>query len=287
VLITGESGTGKELVARTLHRLSPRSGRPFVAVNCSAIPATLLESEILGHEKGAFTGATVSRAGCFEQAADGTLFLDEIGEMPADLQSKLLRVLEDGKVRRVGGNTEIAVDVRVVAATNADVERLLEQGGLRPDLYFRLNVFTLRIPSLRERREDIPLLAEQFLEEFRSESRAPIAGFSAAALDLLTGYGWPGNVRELRNAVHQAVILCGGGEIQPENLPSSLRPGSRRITGGAGKIIIPVGISIAQAEKALILETLAACSGDKPKAARSLGISLKTLYTRLREYERR
>jgi DNA-binding NtrC family response regulator len=285
VLITGESGTGKEVVARSLHGLSPRAARAFVAINCAAIPATLLESEILGHEKGAFTGATSSRAGCFEQAGDGTLFLDEIVEMPVDLQSKLLRVLEDGKVRRVGGNREISVDVRVVAATNADVARLMEDGKLRPDLYYRLNVFHLRIPPLRERVEDIPILAEHFLEEFRPESRSPIAGFSATALDLLLRHPWPGNVRELRNAIRQAVILCPGGEIQPENLPSSLRePLVSGISRDGRQVIIPIGASAAEAEKALILATLRACEGDKPRAAGILGLSLKTLYTRLKNY---
>ena len=264
VLITGESGTGKEVVARSLHGLSPRSARAFVAINCAAIPATLLESEILGHEKGAFTGATSSRAGCFEQAGDGTLFLDEIVEMPVDLQSKLLRVLEDGKVRRVGGNREISVDIRVVAATNADVARLIEDGKLRPDLYYRLNVF---------------------LEEFRPECRSPIAGFSTAALDLLLRHPWPGNVRELRNAIRQAVILCPGGEIQPENLPSSLRePLVSGISRDGRQVIIPIGASAAEAEKALILATLRACEGDKPRAAGILGLSLKTLYTRLKNY---
>jgi two-component system, NtrC family, response regulator HydG len=286
VLITGESGTGKEIVARSLHALSPRAARAFVAINCAAIPATLLESEILGHEKGAFTGATAARTGCFEQAGDGTLFLDEIGEMPIDLQSKLLRVLEDGKVRRVGGNREIDVDVRVVAATNADVGRLLEDGKVRPDLYYRLNVFHLRIPPLRERVEDIPILAEHFLEEFRPECRSPIAGFSEAALELLARHPWPGNVRELRNAVHQAVILCPGGEIQPEYLPPSLRePVVGGISRDGRRVTIEVGASAAEAEKMLIQATLLSCAGDKPRAAAILGLSLKTLYTRLKKYE--
>jgi two-component system, NtrC family, response regulator HydG len=286
VLITGESGTGKDLVARTIHRLSPRAARPFVAINCAAIPATLLESEILGHERGAFTGATLARAGCFEQANDGTLFLDEIGEMPADLQSKLHRVLEDGKVRRVGGNREVMVDVRVVAATNADVEQMLEQGKLRADLYYRLNVFSLHVPPLRERAEDIPLLAEHFLEKFRGESRVSIAGFSQAALDLLSGQDWPGNVRELRNAIHRAVILCPGGEIQPQHLPFGLRRRIADIPSGDGRTVsISVGASAADAEKALILATLRACDGDKPAAARLLDLSLSTLYARLRGYE--
>lgn len=286
VLITGESGTGKDLVARTLHRLSPRAARPFVAINCAAIPVTLLESEILGHERGAFTGATLARAGCFEQANGGTLFLDEIGEMPADLQSKLHRVLEDGKVRRVGGNREVTVDVRVVAATNADIGQMLEKGKLRPDLYYRLNVFPLHVPPLRERAEDIPILAEHFLERFRGESRAPIAGFSEAALALLGGQTWPGNVRELRNAIHRAVILCSGGEIQPENLPFGLRQRIAVAPAEDGQtVIIPVGASAEEGERALILATLRAFDGDKPTAARILDLSLSTLYARLRGYE--
>jgi two-component system, NtrC family, response regulator HydG len=286
VLITGESGTGKDLVARTLHQLSPRASRPFVAVNCAAIPATLLESEIFGHEKGAFTGASAMRTGCFEQAHEGSLFLDEIAEMPADLQSKLLRVLEDRKFRRVGGNRELTVDVRVIAATNADVKQLRQQGRLREDLYFRLNVFTLHIPPLRERSEDIPVLVEHFLEEFRREERPGVAGFSAAALELLTEYRWPGNIRELRNVVQRAVLLCAGGEIQPEHLPGELRGGSlHRRSDDNGSLRIPIGTSVAAAERRLIVETLRALGGDKPKAAEVLGISLKTLYTRLHKYD--
>jgi DNA-binding NtrC family response regulator len=286
VLITGESGTGKEVIARTIHRLSPRSPRPFVPVNVAAIPETLLESEIFGHEKGAFTGATGSRAGCFEQADGGTLFLDEIGEMPLDLQTKLLRVLEDHRVRRLGGQREVEVNVRVIAATNADVARLLEEGRFRKDLYFRLNVFTLDIPPLRERREDIPLLAEHFLEEHRSENRTKITGFSREALALLERQPWPGNVRELKNAIHRAAILCPEGEIQPQHLPMALHggrvPGQDR--GSPGNVTLPVGTSVAEAERALIEETLRTCRGNKSKAARILGISLKTLYTRLKKY---
>jgi DNA-binding NtrC family response regulator len=285
VLITGESGTGKEVIARTLHRLSPRAAKPFVAINCAAIPATLLESEVMGHEKGSFTGATATRAGCFEQAHEGTLFFDEIGDMPADLQSKLLRVLEDHRVRRIGGQREVEVDVRVIAATNADVERLLEDGRLRQDLYFRLNVFILRAPPLRERREDVPLLAEHFLEEFRAETRLPVAGFSKETLDLLQRHPWPGNVRELRNAIERAVIVCQGGEIQACHLPPTLRaPQTRTATSVADGVLVPIGASLEEAERALILETLKSCEGDKPRVASILGISLKTLYTRLHKY---
>ncbi len=285
VLIVGESGTGKELVARTLHRLSPRTNRPFVAINCAAIPSTLLESEILGHEKGAFTGATAARAGCFERAHEGTILLDEIGEMPADLQSKLLRVLEDHKVQRLGGSREVTVDVRVLAATNAAVERLLEQGSLRHDLYFRLNVVTLELPPLRGRPGDIPVLAEHFLEEFRGETRPGVTGFSDSAMNLLLAHRWPGNVRELRNAVQRAVIICEGGEIQAEHFPSTVRTRPAvAVPTGRPSIAVPIGASIGEAEQALITETLRVYGGDKPKAASVLGISLKTLYTRLHAY---
>ena len=285
VLITGESGTGKEVIARTLHKLSPRSGKPFVAINCAAIPGGLLESEVMGHEKGAFTGATGARAGCFEQAHEGTLFFDEIGDMPADLQPKLLRVLEDRRVRRLGGDRETEVDVRVIAATNADVEQLVEDGRLRQDLYFRLNVFILHAPPLRERREDIPVLAEHFLEEFREENRLPVDGFSRDAMDLLVRHPWPGNVRELRNAVERAVIVCQGGEIQGCHLPPTIRsPQSPSLSDAGDGIVIPIGTSLEGAERALILETLKDCNGEKPRAAEILGISLKTLYTRLHKY---
>ncbi|MFN8547034.1 MAG: sigma-54 dependent transcriptional regulator [Candidatus Eisenbacteria bacterium] len=225
VLITGESGTGKEVVARTLHRLSNRSARPLVAINCAAIPGALLESELFGHEKGAFTGATAARAGCFEQAHGGTLFLDEIGDMPADLQTKLLRALEDGKVRRVGGDREIEVDARVVSATNADLEAQLRDGKFRKELFYRLNVFLLVIPPLRERVEDIAVLAEHFLVEFRQSSGARLVDLSEAARQKLASYAWPGNVRELRNAIQRAAILCGEDDVQVEHLPPALRGG--------------------------------------------------------------
>jgi DNA-binding NtrC family response regulator len=287
VLITGESGTGKELVARTIHRLSPRAVARLVAINCAAIPENLLESEIFGHERGAFTGATTTRLGCFELAHQGTLLLDEIGEMPPDLQTKLLRVLEDGMVRRVGGATETRVDVRVLAATNVPVERLTKERGFREDLYYRLNVFAIRIPPLRERREDISLLAEHFLGVFAKENGKQVAGFSDDAVELLLRHDWPGNARELRNAVQRAVILCSDGEILPRHLPDSLRGRVRRpaAASGDGSVSIPVGTSIEDAEKALILETLAANGGNKTRTAEVLGVSAKTLYSKLRRYE--
>lgn len=285
VLITGESGTGKEVVARALHRLSPRAARGMVAVNCAAIPASLLESELFGHVKGAFTGATAARAGCFEQADGGTLLLDEIGEMPPVLQPKLLRTIEDGRIRRVGGEREIQVDVRIVAATNADVGALRREGKLREDLFFRLNVFQLQIPSLRERPEDIPLLAEHFLQEQQEGAASRRVAFSQAAWECLRAYRWPGNVRELRNAVRRAAILCTQGEIQPEHLPPELRgPTAAPMLTSEG-VFIPAGSSVAEAERAVVLDTLRRCEGRKPEAARILGISLKTLYNRLAEYD--
>jgi len=290
VLVVGESGTGKELAARTIHAMSPRSSSRLVAINCAAIPETLLESEIFGHEKGSFTGATSSRAGCFELAHEGTLLLDEIGEMPIDLQSKLLRVLEDGIVRRVGGSTEVEVDVRVLAATNVPVEELLVSGKFREDLYYRLNVFTLHLPPLRERRDDIPLLAQHFLQRFVTENGKSIVGFSDETMSRLISHDWPGNGRELRNVVERAVILCreGEGEIQPHHLPRAVR-GLRRPPASApseaGGVTIPVGTSIADAERRLILETLQSCRGNRTHAARTLGITPKTLYSKLRRYE--
>jgi DNA-binding NtrC family response regulator len=288
VLVVGESGTGKELAARTIHAMSPRASSRLVAINCAAIPETLLESEIFGHEKGAFTGATSSRAGCFELAHDGTLLLDEIGEMPIDLQSKLLRVLEDGIVRRVGGSTELEVDVRVLAATNVPVERLVESGKLREDLYYRLNVFTLALPPLRDRREDVPLLAQHFLTKFVEENGGIVLGFADEAMSLLMAHDWPGNGRELRNVVERAVILCPEGEIGPHHLPKSVR-GSRRVAESLaatpGAVTIPVGSSIHDAERSLILETLEACGGNRTRTARILGITAKTLYSKLRRYE--
>lgn len=285
VLITGESGTGKEVVARLLHQMSHRSRGPMVAVNCAAIPATLLESELFGHEKGAFTGATSSRAGRFEQAHRGTLFLDEIGEMPVDLQSKLLRALEDRRVRRVGGDRDIDVDVRVISATNADVATLLREGRFREDLYFRLNVFLIAIPPLRQRVEDIPPLAQHFFSMHMKERPGGCTGFSEDAMKVLMAYPWPGNARELKNAVERAAILCVEGEIQVSHLPPAVRGKEPAYRGWGHGVFIPSGTSLDDAEKAIILETLRHCAGNKPRAAECLGISLKTLYTRLNKYE--
>ena len=285
VLITGESGTGKEVAARTIHRLSRRGAARLVPVNCAAIPENLLESEMFGHERGAFTGATMARAGCFELAHEGTLFFDEIGQMPAALQSKLLRALEDGQIRRVGGNKEIVVDVRVLAATNANIEDLLARGVFREDLYYRLNVLTLHLPPLRERPEDIPVLAERFLASFAERESKALTGFAPETLAVLLAHPWPGNGRELRNAVERAVILSQAGEIQPQHLPAPVRGGA----GAAAEVEeaslrLPLGTTIADAEKALILRTLENCNGNKTRAASILGISVKTLYTKLHLY---
>ncbi len=284
VLITGESGTGKEVVARTIHNLSPRASRRFVAISCAAIPETLLESEIFGHEKGSFTGATASRSGCFELADGGTLFLDEIAEMPVALQSKLLRVLEERTVRRVGGSREIPVDVRVLAATNASIDDLLASGQFREDLYFRLNVIALHLPPLRDRIEDLPLLSQDFLQEYVQENMKTVVGFSEETMALMRQYDWPGNVRELRNAVQRAVILCKTDEIQPSDLPPGVRPSIRKDASRANALQVAVGASLADVEKAVILETLRACGGNKTRTATLLGITPKTLHLKLRRY---
>jgi DNA-binding NtrC family response regulator len=286
VLLTGESGTGKEVVARTLHQLSPRKNAPFVALNCSAIPESLLESELFGHERGSFTGATGARQGCFELATHGTIFLDEIGEMPANLQKKLLRVLEDRRVRRIGGRVEIEVDVRIISATNADITAMLEAGQFREDLYYRLNVFTIDLPPLRDRLGDVPLLAHQFLREFAAANDKPVHGFSDEALALLNEYDWPGNVRELRNAVERAVVVCRGEDIEIHHLPSTLRPRPRgRALEEIGVAVAP-GTTLDDAERALILQTLEQTGGNKTRAAGLLGISAKTLHLKLKRYAR-
>src|SRR6187455_1284660 len=222
VLITGESGTGKELVAQTIHQLSPRAGFPFVAINCAAIPETLLESEIFGHEKGAFTGASDRRAGCFELADRGTLFLDEIGEMTPTTQVKLLRVLQERKFRRLGGRAEQSVDVRVIAATNVEPQEAVQAGKLREDLFYRLNVFAFRLPPLRERKEDLPLLVQSFINEFNTRNQKSIAGVDHQAMRVLEQHSWPGNVREVKNVIERATILAGGPFIEPQHLPPSL-----------------------------------------------------------------
>lgn len=282
VLIMGESGTGKELVARGLHDLSPRRKGPFVAVNCSAIPETLLESEIFGHEKGAFTGALERRAGCFELAHGGTLFLDEIAEMSAATQAKFLRILQDGTVRRLGGKVEMQVDVRVLAATNKDPLKAMKDGTFREDLYYRLNVFSLPLPPLRERREDIPLLVQAFLEEFNSTYEKRIKSVDDATLQILLANPWPGNVRELRNTIERAVIICEADLIAPKHLPPGLAQPAGE--GSTDSVTFPLGVTVEDAEKALILRTLASVNNNKAKAAGILKISVKTLHNKLHRY---
>jgi DNA-binding NtrC family response regulator len=284
VLISGESGTGKELVARTLHDLSPRSKGPFVAVNCAAIPETLLESEIFGHEKGAFTGALERRPGCFELAHEGTIFLDEIAEMNPGTQAKFLRILQDGAVRRLGGRTEIRVDVRVLAATNKDPVKAIQEGTFREDLYYRLNVVSLVLPPLRERRDDIPALVQAFIEEFNTRYDKHIRSLDEVVLSGLVAQPWPGNVRELRNTLERAIIVCETDTILPKHIPPS--PTLRVADPGDGpdSVSFRVGTSLEDAEKALILKTLAAKGNNKTRAADVLGISLKTLHNKLKTY---
>jgi DNA-binding NtrC family response regulator len=293
VLITGESGTGKELVARTIHELSPRARAPFVAVNCAAIPETLLESEIFGHEKGAFTGALERRAGCFELAHQGTLFLDEIAEMNPATQAKFLRVLEGSAVRRLGGRTEVKMDVRVLAATNKDPQKALRDGSFREDLYYRLNVVSLALPPLRDHREDIPLLVEAFVAEFNAKYDKHVGGVDETAQAVLEAAPWPGNVRELRNIIERAVIVCDDqrlglqhlGELSGGGKPDPVPALPRDLPAASGNALaVPIGTSIEEAEKQLILRTLAAQDNNKTRAAQVLGISLKTLHNKLKVY---
>jgi transcriptional regulator with PAS, ATPase and Fis domain len=277
----GESGTGKELIAQTIHQLSPRSAAPFVAINCAAIPETLLESEIFGHERGAFTGAFDRRAGCFELADRGTLFLDEIAEMQAVTQVKLLRVLQERKFRRLGGRVEQEVDVRVIAATNVNTSDAIRDGKLRDDLYYRLNVFTIELPPLRERKEDLALLIQAFIDEFNARDRRQVKTISPEAMRMLESYDWPGNVRELHNVVERATILARGDFIEPQHLPR-LGTTTRAVESAppSGVTITP-GMTVDEAERRLILATLEAAGGNKTRAAEMLGISLKTLHNKL------
>jgi DNA-binding NtrC family response regulator len=284
VLITGETGSGKEILARTIHQLSPRADRPFVAINCSAIPESLMESEIFGHEKGAFTGAAERRIGCFELADGGTLLLDEIGEMPMPTQTKLLRVLEDHKVRRLGSKTETPVDVRVLAATNKDPEKAVAREQLRQDLYFRLNVFQIHLPSLRDHKEDLPHLVEHLLGELNTKHKRQVRGINAEVAELFQNYSWPGNVRELRNVLERAIIVCDRDLISRANLPADFGRVHAAGTAELSSLRFPPGTTVDAVERALILQTLAATS-NKTRAAELLGISLKTLHNKLKEYE--
>ncbi|HVM74269.1 MAG TPA: sigma-54 dependent transcriptional regulator [Candidatus Saccharimonadales bacterium] len=284
VLITGETGSGKEIVARTIHKLSPRANAPFVAINCSAIPETLMESEIFGHERGAFTGAAERRIGCFELADGGTLLLDEIGEMPAPTQAKLLRVLEDRKVRRLGSKSETPVDVRVLAATNKDPEQSVASGGLRQDLYFRLNVFHIHLPPLRDHKEDIPLLGEYILKEINAKHGKSVRGVGAEVLDIFMSHTWPGNIRELRNVLERAAIMSEKDLIMRSSLPGEFGKISGKSPSDLSGIRFPVGTTVDAMEKELILQTLQATGNNKTRASELLGVSLKTLHNKLKEY---
>lgn len=279
VLITGESGTGKELVADAIESLSDRHGRPFVKVHCASLSSNLLEDELFGHEKGAFTGAVAQKKGRFELADTGTLFLDEIGEIDAATQVKLLRVLQERQFERVGGEKTITVDVRVICATNRDLAREVEEGRFREDLYYRLNVVHIEVPPLRERKEDIELLAQSFLSTFNSEDGRKIEGFTPAARKALFSYSWPGNVRELRNSIEAAVVLCRGRVIDLDDLPSQIRE-----KGSGSTLTLTLPITLDEAEKRLILDTISFCGGNKTKAAELLEIGRKTLHRKLAEY---
>jgi two-component system response regulator HydG len=278
VLLTGESGTGKEVVAAALHRWGDRAGRPLVKVSCAAIPETLLESELFGYEKGAFTGATGRRRGRFEAAHGGTLFLDEVGELPMSVQIKLLRVLQDATFERLGSNDPIVVDVRLVAATNADLENLVARGLFREDLYYRLNVINIDLPPLRVRTGDVVLLAGFFLKFASEKNGKKIDGFTRAALDALQRYAWPGNVRELENCVERAVVLSKGGLIDVDVLPQAVRAG-KRVTES---VTFPVGTTLHDAEMELIRATLESTGGDKETAANILGIASRTIYRKIK-----
>jgi transcriptional regulator with PAS, ATPase and Fis domain len=278
VLISGESGTGKELVAQTIHQLSPRGAMPYVPINCAAIPETLLESEIFGHEKGAFTGAFERRAGCFELADRGTLFLDEIAEMTPTTQVKLLRVLQERRFRRLGGRVEQPVDVRVIAATNVDPTDAVAKGKLREDLYYRLNVFAISLPPLRDRREDLALLVQAFLNEFNERNNRSVLAVSQEAMRILENYQWPGNVRELRNVIERATILSDGEFIEPRHLPPMLVDTPQ---ASQASLAISPGTTVEEAERRLILMTLEHTRDNKTRAAQILGISLKTLHNKL------
>ena len=287
VLISGESGTGKELIARSLHDNSPRREHPLVTVNCAALAESLLESELFGHEKGAFTGADRRREGRFKQADGGTIFMDEIGETSPRMQAKLLRVLQEKEIQRVGSESVLPVDVRVVAATNRDLEKDVADGRFREDLFYRLNVVHLTIPPLRDRQEDIPLLAQHFLNQYARRNRKTVRGFTPLAMDMLLKYGWPGNVRELENAVERAVILVSGEHITDNHLPLRIvrQHPDHDPTAVAAPPVMDGTRTLEDLEKDAILSTLAATDGNKSETARRLGISRKTLHNKLKTYD--
>jgi DNA-binding NtrC family response regulator len=287
VFISGESGTGKELVARAIHRLSPRNGAPFVAVNCAALPDTLVESELFGHEKGAFTGAVERRSGCFEQAHNGTLFLDEIGEMPIGTQAKLLRVIEESRVRRLGGKSDMPFAVRVLAATNRSPEEAIRHNRLREDLYYRLNVFNISLPPLRDRRQDIPSISAALIRDLNKKHGCRVTHLNPDVLQRLSLSSWPGNVRELRNTIERAIIMAGEGEIQLSHLPGASTAAPRDATASSDSdnvLQMPVGARMEEVEEAYLRLTLKYTGDNKTRAAEILGISLRTLHNRISSY---
>ncbi len=283
ILIIGESGTGKELIANAIHKNSPRADKPFIKVNCAALPDNLLESELFGHEKGAFTGAASRRMGRFELANSGTIFLDEIGDMSPATQAKILRVIQEGEFERLGGEKTVKVDVRSIAATNKDLKEQVHLGNFRKDLYFRLSVVPVNIPPLKDRKEDIPLLAEHFVKQYSEKNQRLIKGFSPMAMDLLMRYSWPGNVRELENCVERAVIMCREQFITPEELPIAIQ--SLVEKDEPKQIGVQPGHTLQEVEKEMILTTLEQTNGNRTKAAEILGITRQTLQNKLKEYK--
>ena len=281
VLIQGPNGTGKELVAHALHNLSPRANKPFIEINCGAIPENLIESELFGHEKGSFTGAVSQHIGSFEAANQGTIFLDEIGELPLHLQVKLLRALENRSFQRVGGTEKIKVDIRVVAATNKDLKAAVANGTFREDLYYRLNVVGIQLPPLKDRQGDIALIAGRFIKELAQSGNPGVTGITPAARSLLEAYSWPGNVRELRNTIERMIVLSGGGQLDVNDVPEEIRT-----TASGAKMTIANSGTLDQTEQAKILAVLQDCKGNRTEAAKRLGISRRTIYRKIDEYQK-
>ncbi len=281
VLITGESGTGKEIVARLIHQKSPRADRPFLAINCAALPKEIFENELFGHEHGAFTGATGKKQGYLEMANGGTIFFDELAEMNPDIQAKLLRVLETKSFRRLGGREEIRVDVRTLAATNKDIPSAVETGELRTDLYYRFSVIEIHLPPLRERKEDIPLLIDDFIEHFCSVHGRPKMRLSEESYQAIMRYDWPGNIRELKNLTERTVIMCQSQAITPDVLPEHIKGAAAH----QNSVTVPRGTPLREAEKMVVLQTLVSVSNNKSKAAKILGLSRKGLHNKLRSYK--